>query len=370
MEKNTFGIVKKVLLTLFFITLITILVVLLILTRDSNFIKEVKGFIENDTKVLYVSTKGKYSDYPINVFNKYDTKYLYIDSTKLSKLDKTKLEKIIDTKNLSNTVIIFKNGKIQDKKLNYDTDNEFNSFLQRNDIIPEVIGDNKGIIESVSNLLETDFTVLYIPYRYINGIDTQNEILKNISYQYSINYKMINAYLLSKIQQEKLNSILQISSVEDQIIILIKDQKIIGSIRDIGVSNDYIEKMKEYNFIEQIDNYIQEINYEDFNNILESKDKNIILIGKDNCKHCNEVINTLNRIIMNYGINVNYINIGETDSELSKIIENKLTLLGYSDGFTTPITFMVESNKIIDYVIGASTEKYFIDIFTENGIIK
>ena len=103
---------------------------------------------------------------------------------------------------------------------------------------------------------------------------------------------------------------------------------------------------------------------------MNSNSKNIILIGKEECKYCDEVISTLNTIIINYNISIKYINIGNLDSELSSNVENKLVDLGYSDGFTTPITIMIESNKLIDYVIGASSEDYFIDIFTENGIIK
>ena len=51
-------------------------------------------------------------------------------------------------------------------------------------------------------------------------------------------------------------------------------------------------------------------------------------------------------------------------------ISKKLSELGYSDGFTTPITLIVENNKLINYVIGASNKQYFVDIFSENGIIK
>jgi len=34
------------------------------------------------------------------------------------------------------------------------------------------------------------------------------------------------------------------------------------------------------------------------------------------------------------------------------------------------MVLIVESNNILDYVIGNSTEEYFLDIFIENGVIK
>lgn len=370
MNKNTFDIVKKTLIILFFIILIAVFIILLVASADNKFIKNIKEFTKDDTKVLYISSKDKYSDYPIKLFNKYDIEYLYIDSTDLSNFEKTKIEKIINSKHLSNIIIIFNEGKIIDTIIDYDTENNLNKFLQRNGIIPDIIGNIDGIIESIPQLLENELMLLYVPYKYVEGIDLQNGILKDICARYNIEYQMINAYLLSSVQQEKLNSILQISSVEDQIIIIVKNKKIIGSIRGIHKADYYLNELYSYNFIQEIDSYIEEINYDEFNSLLNSNNKNIILIGKEECKYCDEVISTLNTIIINYNISIKYINIGNLDSELSSNVENKLVDLGYSDGFTTPITIMIESNKLIDYVIGASSEDYFIDIFTENGIIK
>lgn len=370
MKENTFSIIKKILITLLFSILVLIFVVLLFFSRDNDLIKDVKEFIQTDTKVLYITNKNKYSEYPIKLLDKYSIKYLYIDSTKLSSIEKTKIEKIINSKYLSNIVVIFNNGKIVDAIIDYESENKLNDFLQKHNIIPEVIGDIDGILESVPELLETELTMLYIPYKYVDGIESQNKILEEISTRYKIKYKLINAYLLSFEQQEKLNSILQISSVEDQIIILVKDKKIVGSIRGINRANYYLDELHKYNFIDKIDNYITEINYDKFNELISSDNKNIILIGKDECRYCDNVITTLNSIIINYDIPIYYINVGKLDSELSNNVEKTLTQLGYSDGFTTPITLMTESNKLIDYVIGPSDEKYFVDIFTENGIIK
>lgn len=370
MKSNTFSIIKKIIMTILFIVLISIFICLLFFTKDNDLIKDVKEFIEKDTKVLYITNKNKYSEYPTKLFDKYNIKYLYINSDKLSSIEKTKIEKIINSKYLSNIVVIFKDGKVVDAIIDYETDNDLNKFLQKYDIIPQVIGDIDGILESIPELLDSEFTMLYVPYKYLDGIEYQNEILKQISTRYKINYKLINAYLLSFEQQEKLNSMLQISSVEDQIIILIKDKKIVGSIRGINKANYYLDELYKYNFIEKVDNYINIINYDKFNELINSNDKSIILIGKDECRYCENVISTLNSITINYNIPINYINVGKLDSELSNKVEKRLIELGYSDGFTTPITLLTESNKLIDFVIGPSEEKYFVDIFTENGIIK
>ena len=82
------------------------------------------------------------------------------------------------------------------------------------------------------------------------------------------------------------------------------------------------------------------------------------------------MIDRLNEIGNKYELIIYYINIEDIDSELSNRIKAKLQELEYSDGFTTPLTFITESNKIIDYIIGASDEEYFVDVFVENGLIR
>ena len=369
MKKDNFKVMKRFSIIILFILLLITFFSLLFATRDNNVIKKIKEHVKIDTKVLYITDEENYLRYPIDLFEKYEIEYLYINSDNLSRIEKSKLEKIINSKYLSNIIVIFNNGEIKDAIIEYENEDKLNIFLQRNEIIPEIIGENNIILE-VNKLLETDFSLLYLPYEKSDVLDYQNSVLEEISEEYGINYKKLDAYLLSKSQKNKLNHILQISSVEDQILILIKDAKIIGSIRGVNTKRNYLSKLDEFKFIDELDSYITFINYNEFNNLLSSDKKSIITIGKDDCKYCDDVVKTLNNIAINYDININYINIGKIDSDISTNIGKALLNLGYSDGFTTPMTIMVEKNKLLDYVIGASNEEYFVEIFTENGIIK
>lgn len=371
MEKDNLKVIKR-----FFVIVVLILLIIILLlsfiffTRDNNLVKNIKEFIKTDTKVLYISDETNYSDYPVDLFKKYEIDYLYVNSTKISNIEKNKIKEIINSSYFSNIIIIYNNGKIVDAIIEYDDDESLNKFLQENEVIPEIVGDNSKIINSVNELLTTEYSLIYLPYKYSDEIENQDKILKKISNNYEINYKKVDAYLLSQNQQNKLNSILRISTVEDQIIILVKDNKILGSIRGINSKKTYLTKLKEFNFIEEIGYFITHINLNEFNNLLNNNEKNILIIGKDDCKYCDQVLETLNNVAMNYDIKANYINVGKIDSNIAIEISKKLSELGYSDGFTTPITLVVENNKLLDYVIGASNEEYFIDIFTENGIIK
>ena len=370
MVKDNFKVKNNIILLIILGILLVIFFSLLFITKDNSRIKDIKKFIQTDTKILYISNKNNYKEYPIDLFKKYEINYLYIDSDKLTNVEETKLEKIINSKYLSNIIVIYNNGEIVDAIIEYDNEESLNKFLQKNNIIPEVIGDNINIIEEVKTILDTEYSLIYLPYKSIDKIDNQDRILKDICEDYEINYKKIDAFLLSSSQHNKLNTLLQISKVEEQIVILVKNKKIIGSIRDINNKKEYLEKLKEYKFVEEINSLITFINLNEFNNLLNNNEKNIIVIGKDECKYCDSVTTTLNDIAINYDIKINYINVGKLDSDISLQVEEKLIELNYNDGFTTPIVLVVENNKLLNYVIGFASEQYFVDIFTENGIIK
>ena len=50
--------------------------------------------------------------------------------------------------------------------------------------------------------IDDEYTLLYVPYKYVEGIDKENQKLEDMSLEYGFEYKMINAYLLSDKQKE------------------------------------------------------------------------------------------------------------------------------------------------------------------------
>lgn len=363
--------IKKYIFGVLFTLLTLIFLILLISIRDSKTIVEMKEFVKTDTKVIYITDGKKDSRYLTNILNKYEVNYLEFDSSKLSLFERKKIEKIVNSKYLNDIIVVYKNGKIQDALIEYKSEKKLNKFLQKNEIIPEVISDDVSKIkDDINKIFEEDYSMIYIPYESNDLIEEQEKIFKNISKKYSINYKRIDAYLLSYNQKEMLNQLLKLSYVEDQILILIKDKKMIGNIRGIHSKNTYVENLYDLNFINELDNKINEIDYDTFKVKLKSNEKSIILIGTDNSKDCQDVINILNGMIYNYNIDVNYINLEKNESTLYNKVKEKIENIGYEDGFTLPLVLIVESNNILDYIVGNTKEEYFIDNFIENGVIK
>ena len=371
MLKNINDKSKKIIFGIFFSILILIFLCLLIFTRDSKIISDINEFIKTETKVLYISNGDKDSKKLIDLLKKYDVNYLEVDSTKLNLFESKKIENIVNSKYLNDIIVIFENGEIKDALIEYKTEESLNKFFQKNKIIPKIISDNvEDIMNNIDKMLDSDYSMIYIPYENSDIIEEQNHIFSEISNKYSIDYKKIDAYLLSYNQKEKINQLLKLSFVEDQILVLVKDKRMIGNIRGIHSKNTYIENLSDLNFIKQIENEITEIDYHTFKEKLKSNEKSIIMIGIDNSKDCDDIYNILNGMAYNYDINVNYINVGEIDSSLYKDVKEKLENIGYDDGFSIPMVVIVESNKILSHVIGNTKEEYFLDTFIENGVIK
>jgi len=198
----------------------------------------------------------------------------------------------------------------------------------------------------------------------------QEKILQNISRKYFIEYKRINAYSLSKPQKNKINKLLEISEVEDQILVVVKDKKMIANIRGIHGKNTYIENLYDLNFINELEPKINEIDYSLFKKELTKDSKSIIFIGTVNSRDCEKVFELLNGMVYKYNLNINYINLEKIGSSLYQKVKEKVEKIGYNGNFTLPLVLIVESNKILDYVIGNSNEDYFLEIFIENGVIK
>lgn len=362
--------IKKVAYAISFSLLVFLFIYLIILTKDSKNIIKVKEFIKSDIKILYVHDDKEDKDLA-ELLKKYSIEHMSIDNNKLTIFEKKKLKNIINNTNIKNTIVLFENGEIKDYLVNCKSNEKNQKFLQKNEIIPEEIVDNVKEIEKNSmEILDNNYSIIYIPYIKHDEILNQEKIFKNISKKYSIDYNRINAYSLSKVQKSKINKLLEISDVEDQILVIVKNKKMIANIRGIHSKNTYIENLYDLNFIAKLETKINEISYDEFKKELNSEGKSIIFIGMDNSHDCEKVFNLLNGMIYNYGLNINYINLENVNSSIYPKVKEKIEKIGYTGNFTLPLVLIVESNKILDYIIGNSQEDYFLEVFIENGVIR
>ena len=349
------------------LVLIIIFIILLLFTSDSKKIITIQDFIKTDTKVLYISLNQK-DDYIKNILNRYEINYLNIDKSTLTIFEIKKIKELVNNDLQKNLIVIYKNGVILDILFDCEQEKTVNEFLQKNNIIPKVLDDKvENIMKEATSILDNDYLMLYIPYIEGDDIKNQDEIFKDLANRYNIPYKMINATLLSETQHEKINKILGISSVEDQIFVLIKNYKVVANIRGKHSKNTYKEELYKNDFIIDLKDKIEYIDYDEFKDVLKEDKKNIILI---NDEKSDSFINLLNKMIYSYDLEIKCINVSKEESVIYNKVKEKIENIGYDGAYSLPIVIILESNKVLEYVIGDTTEEYLLDIFIENGIIK
>ena len=360
--------VKKILwIIILAVMFITVSVLIFDYTATSK-IHKIKKFINSDIKITYVYENNFISNEMLELCQKYDLNCKIIEAKKLSKVEKKQIKELINNNDLTSTVSIFNNGKLIETSINVDSQEKLISIFQRLKILPNVLKE-QNIIENMNNILSDNNNsyLLHIIYDNEQEYGVQEKILKKISEDNDIEYEQIPAYLLSITQKNKLNNILQISDVKDQIVIAVYNGKIITCIRDIWSSRyKYISALKESGFINN-NNFYTSINVDQILSTANNGTSQVITIVSSDCKYCDQLLENMNSIIIDNGLEV--YNVSAKDNQknnLTKILKK----LNYDDELTFPLTIIVQNNQLVDYIIGSSTKDTIVDMLTEYGIIK
>lgn len=355
---------------LFTISLFYYLYCFLVDNHSKKLINEYNNLMDNSSlSLFYFGNDNKLNELASTYSKNYDYDYLNMRTSDISSRKKKSIRKDLNIYNLSSTFVIVKEGVPIATTSNINEE-ELIKFLQYNQIIPLTLGDTTDVLNSIkeiSNMEEA--TIIYMPTSYSDNIETNNEILTNLSKQYNFKYENINAYLLSKKQLLKVMSFLGFSEIQEDLIIYVLDGKVVKVIVDTATDeNSYFHLLSDYDIIDiSSENYLVKINLNKFENIIKDKSKNVVLICTDANLYCERVRPILGQIAYQYNISINYLNVTNDLTNISNLIKS----IGYKDGLTSsPFLIVVENNKYIDSVIGLSDKTLYVDKLTEIGIIK
>ena len=106
---------------------------------------------------------------------------------------------------------------------------------------------------------------------------------------------------------------------------------------------------------------IEEVSYSKLQSIIKEKEKNIILIGRDDCSHCISFRPTMESVAKQYKMKVYYINTNTIDNE-----EDYNALWTFFDANGTPTTAVVSDGKLIAREEGELTRSNLISFLKAN----
>jgi len=112
---------------------------------------------------------------------------------------------------------------------------------------------------------------------------------------------------------------------------------------------------------------VKEITFNEYADMIESKESFILYIGSSDCSHCFEYRRTLDRVIKNQEVTFYYLDIKYISADDSKKLESKIRFKG------TPTTvFIVDGEEKNTYqrIEGSKDYDYIIKRLKETGYVK
>lgn len=364
---------KVVIKLIFFIILVLIsffLTILVYIFKDKsnqNLLNTYSTLKTNSN--LYVIYFGNNENYNklIDKYQKYyDFDYLKINDNKLTKKNKRFFKNELLLKKLKNNLVVVKDKKISSKGI-ITSKEDINNILNKGKAIPNTIENPLKEIEKLDLLLTSEApSLIYIAFANNDLVTDKSETLKNLCANYKINFEFIRGYIFSDKQIMKYMNQFGFTEKKNELILLIENKKITKVIdHNYLNTDDYVEIFQNYDIINSISNYLNNIEFLEFLNIIDNKNKEVIVFGNDNCTYCKNIKYLLGNISKNNNIIINYLNITENNQ-----LENKLKELNYNGTITYPFTIVVENNQVLDYVIGLADSEYFEEFFKRLGIIR
>ncbi len=232
-----------------------------------------------------------------------------------------------------------------------------------------------------------DLNVIIFARESCSFCQLQKPILLQVAKDYDMPYYLLNTDALSNEENTEIMKALGNTKGSTPITYVVKDGKIIDETDGFLDGKAYVDFLKTNGVLPEDAVYSQEtelvdISYSKFEDIVKSKKKTVVLLDTYGSRVCVQVRSILQEVAKENKIKINYINpYGLSQDDINDLVSNKFKELGYKEEsyvnnseIKVPLLFVIENNKIKDYIIestGEDNDKADYEKFLKkNGIIK
>lgn len=210
--------------------------------------------------------------------------------------------------------------------------------------------------------------------------DLQKPILETVAEDYEFEYYSIDASLLSNSQRNEIIEKLGIEGATPTIAIVEKGKAVatqVGYTDGSGLVSFFKKnKIVPKDAVYSKEKYITFINYEKYEDLIDSSKTHIITIGQTSCSHCTAFKPAINAVAEDYELTMNYLNLTDLSQEESNDFFESLEDIEYNDPafvekgeFGTPLTLVVKNGKVKHYISGERTVSQLVRELKKAGII-
>lgn len=227
--------------------------------------------------------------------------------------------------------------------------------------------------EEMYNQFETAYNgsenkLVYIGSETCGYCQLLNPSLTDMKERYDFDYIYIDAAKINSSYMSKILEKLNLTSIGTPYLAIVSNGKIVDT------QNGYADYDKTFEFLQE-NNIIAEdaklllnyIDYEEYDKLLKSDEKNIIVVGQSTCGYCVQAKLILNEIAEEKDVTINYLNISYMTEEEGEKFESSLEYFEKSWG--TPVMMIVQDGKMIDIVEQLVTKDEYIEFLEENEVL-
>lgn len=197
-------------------------------------------------------------------------------------------------------------------------------------------------------------------------------VISELSEKYEFEYVYIDTDIIS---DDQLDNILDTSEVAKDTfgtptILVTQGGKVIA--RNVGFlpEDDLFNFFKENGVISTSATLsLNYLNYQAYEQTINSSSKQIVVIGQSTCGYCIQAHPSLVKIVDNYKVKINYLNVTKLTEEENTSFTSSLSYLS-ENNWGTPLMLVVQNKNVVDHFSGAGSLDDYVQFLKKNGFIE
>lgn len=228
--------------------------------------------------------------------------------------------------------------------------------------------------------------IIYYASPTCSWCSLETPILEELAEKYELDYYYVDSSKLSTNQRNEVLKKLDREKHSTPLTAIVENGKLIDIVVGYVEKNEYVKFLVKNGLLPETaiedekelkgDENITYVSFDEYNKIIKSKERSIIVIGQTTCSHCIAIKPALNSVAEEYGLTINYLNLTELSSDERTDFFTSLKTLKYSDpefldkgSIGTPLVLVIKNNKVVNYFSGERTTSQLVKEFKKFGLI-
>lgn len=231
--------------------------------------------------------------------------------------------------------------------------------------------DSKEIYEQfTADFNDSENKLVYLGSSTCGYCSLLNPSLQDMASRYEFDYLYIDINEMSSSYVRKVINDLGLTKVGTPYLAIVSNGKVVDTQDGYDDYNVVFEFLQDNGLIdEEAKLDLNYIDYETYEKLLSSKDKEVIVVGQTTCGYCVQAKVILNDVARDNEIEINYIDYAKLDEDEREKFSESLEYF-QEEEWGTPIIMIVQDGEIVDMIEQLATEDEYVEFLEENEVIE